>query len=70
MSHYSRGVAVEREIISLFKQAGWDVVRGAGSKGRALGIDADFVCTKQTLETERTCYLVVGQVKLKKRKSE
>lgn len=70
MTNYARGVKVERELINLLKNNGWDVVRGAGSKGKLLGIDADFVATKTTRDNEQTCLLVVGQVKVSKRKKQ
>lgn len=71
MNTASRGRALEHEVRELFRQAGWSVIRGAGSKGE-LDVDGepmkvDLVCTKATRDLERTVFLVRIQCKLKAR---
>jgi Holliday junction resolvase len=67
MSRYATGAALEREIIALFRAAGWEHIRGAGSKGEALGCKADMIFSRFTDSTKRTAYLVIAQAKLLKR---
>ncbi len=47
----NRGIAFERELAKLFRDAGFDVVRGAASKGRLAGMDMDLVVSKATDKT-------------------
>jgi len=61
----------ENKVRELIRQAGWSVIRGAGSKGE-LAVDGepmkvDLVCTKTTRDLERTVFLVGIPCKLKKR---
>ncbi len=36
----------ERDIAKMFRDAGFDVIRGAASKGRLAGMDVDLVVSK------------------------
>ena len=48
MSNVSAGHNFERDIAKLFRDNGYDVIRGAASKGRLAGIDCDLVVSKVT----------------------
>lgn len=63
-SNYERGRNLEYEIRKLFEDAGWSVIRGAGSKGEVFGIKADLVATKETNHSTHTAVMVVIQCKL------
>lgn len=67
MSNYSRGRSLEYEIRQLFLDAGYSVIRGAGSKGEMLGFPSDLVATKFTDQTCREVWLAIMQMKVKKR---
>lgn len=69
MSNASKGRAFEHEIRNLLRDAGFSVIRGAGSKGELLDEKVDLVATKLTRENEYVVYLgVIGvQCKVKKR---
>jgi Holliday junction resolvase len=67
MSNYSRGRSLEYEIRELLVSAGYSVVRGAGSKGEALGLPADLVATKYTDQTKREVWMAIMQMKVRKR---
>lgn len=60
---YQQGVALEREVKCLFEEAGWSVIRGAGSKGEVGGFKVDLVASKETSRTKKTMYLVLMQAK-------
>lgn len=64
MARYHAGRALEHEVRKLFRDAGWDVLRGAGSKGEVFGIKADLVATRQTRDSKRTAVMVIVQCKL------
>ena len=70
MSKAAKGRAYEHAVRKLFEEAGYSVIRGAGSKGEMLEEKVDLVATKVTPQTEYTSYLtIVGvQCKVKKRK--
>lgn len=68
MSAYSDGARLEREIRKLFEAAGWDVVRGAGSKGKLAGYDCDLIASKRTDGMLRECGMVLMQTKRTKLK--
>ena len=68
MSAYSDGARLEREIRKLFEDAGWQVVRSAGSKGKLAGMDCDLVASKTTDSIKREVGLVVMQAKRTKLK--
>lgn len=61
----SKGIAFEHEIAKLFRKNGYDVVRGAASKGRPFGIDADLIASKRTAQNDKIAVLVVIQCKVK-----
>ena len=61
----NKGITLEREVINLFRDAGWDVIRGAGSKGEVLGIKTDLVATKKTPYNNKTALMVLVQCKMK-----
>lgn len=63
-SKYRRGRNLEWEVRKLFEDAGWSVIRGAGSKGEVFGIKADLVATKKTNTKKKTAVMVVIQCKL------
>lgn len=67
MSNYSRGRSLEHEIRKLFISAGYSVIRGAGSKGEALGFPSDLVASKYTDQNKREVWLAIMQMKVKKR---
>lgn len=68
MSNVSRGHDLEREIISIFRDAGWDCVRAAGSKGKLVGIDCDLIASRFTRTDKRECAVLVMQAKRSRRK--
>jgi hypothetical protein len=45
MSTATKGRRLEHEVRKLFQDAGWDVIRGAASKGEFCGFKADLVAT-------------------------
>ena len=67
MSTATKGRALEHYVRTLLRNDGWDVIRGAGSKGEVAGFKADLVATKWTDQTKRELYLVCIQAKVKKR---
>lgn len=67
MNTAKKGATLERYIRHLLETDGWSVIRGAGSKGEALGWKADLVATKYTDETRREVWLAIMQMKVKKR---
>ncbi len=48
MSNVSTSHQFERDIAKLFRDAGYDVIRGAASKGKLAGMDIDLVVSKVT----------------------
>ncbi len=60
--NYNRGRNYEYEIVNLFKEAGYDAQRTAGSHGVF-----DIIVTKTDEENQRICYLVLIQCKIKKK---
>lgn len=68
VSNYSGGVAFEREIINLLREAGFSVIRGAGSKGEWNGMKIDFIASKKSPTKEYELGVAVFQAKSKKRK--
>jgi len=63
------GSGLEHEARNMCQAAGYDVMRGAGSKGRVAGFDCDLVATKYTDKNKRTLYMVLFQCKRTKLKS-
>ncbi len=62
--NYIRGVALEREVVKIFKEAGWDAVRTAGSHS-----PYDVVLTKYTQgngqSLKKVCFVSFVQCKTK-----
>lgn len=67
MANYRAGQALEHEIIALFQGAGFECVRGAGSKGKFAGMDVDIIATKTTDRLKREVAVVLMQAKRTKR---
>jgi Holliday junction resolvase len=67
MNTAQKGANLERYIRQLLEADGWSVIRGASSKGEALGWKADLVATKYTDQTRREVWLAIMQMKVKKR---
>ena len=65
MAKYHAGRGLEYEIKALFTAAGWDSIRGAGSKGSVDGFKTDLVFSKRSAHNERLIYLVLMQAKRK-----
>ena len=63
--NYERGVRLEREVVDIFKQNGWDAVRTAGSHS-----PFDVVLTKYTqgrgIDSNKICFVAFVQCKVKK----
>ena len=66
-SKYQRGRNLEWEVRKLFTDAGWDVLRGAGSKGEVAGFKTDLIASKTSPHNEKKIYIVLMQAKLKGR---
>lgn len=67
MNTAQKGATLERYIRQLFEADGWSVIRGASSKGEALGWKADLVATKYTDQTKREVWFAIMQMKVRKR---
>jgi Holliday junction resolvase len=65
MSNVHKGRRFEYEIQHLFEDAGFSVMRGAGSKGALLEEKVDLICTKETSENEFTVFLTIVGVQCK-----
>lgn len=63
MTNYRKGRALEYEVIDLFKQAGWSVIRGAGSKGEVDGMKVDIQVSKRGTKYLDTVYIALLQAK-------
>lgn len=48
MNRARSGHDFEREIARVFRDAGFEVIRGAASKGRLAGMDVDLIASKET----------------------
>ncbi len=68
MSNVSRGHDLEREISQIFRDAGWECVRAAGSKGKLAGIDCDLVASKINRTDKREVAILVLQAKRTRRR--
>lgn len=66
MTHYTRGVAFERELIKILEAAGFSCIRGAGSKGQVFNEKVDIVATKGSPYQDKTAYICWIQCKVKK----
>lgn len=60
-----KGRRFEHEVRELFRQAGFSVIRGAGSKGELLEEKVDLVATKATRQNKFTCFLTIVGVQCK-----
>ena len=69
MSAASKGRRFEHEIRELFRQAGFSVIRGAGSKGELFEEKVDLVATKATKASQVKVLLTVIGVQCKVRKA-
>lgn len=67
MNTAQKGANLERYIKQLLEADGWSVMRGASSKGEALGWKADLVATKYTDQNRREVWLAIMQMKVKRR---
>jgi len=65
MSTATKGRRFEHEIRELFRQAGFSVIRGAGSKGEMLQEKVDLVATKATKASRFKVLLTVVGVQCK-----
>jgi len=65
MNAAGKGRRFEHEIRELFRQAGFSVIRGAGSKGEMLQEKVDLVATKNTRMNRFQCFLTIVGVQCK-----
>lgn len=63
MSNVRAGHDFEREICDLLRRHGYDVVRGAGSKGKLAGMDLDIIASKSTPFNKYELGIVLIQAK-------
>jgi Holliday junction resolvase len=68
MSTASKGRRFEHEIREMFRQAGFSVIRGAGSKGELLEEKVDLVVTKASRVSRFKVLLTIVGVQCKVRK--
>ena len=61
MSNYKKGVRLEREVVQIFKEAGFQAVRTAGSHS-----PFDVIIWKETQENKKICFVAFVQCKVKK----
>jgi len=62
VTNYAKGRAYEYELCEMFREAGYDVSRTAGSHGTF-----DLVCTKLTPRSKKVAFVALVQAKVKKR---
>jgi len=67
-TNYARGVQLERELVKIFQENGWDSIRGAGSKGKVIGFDTDLVFSKTGRTNTDEIHLVLLQAKRMRKK--
>ena len=63
MANYTAGASLERKVRALFEEAGWECLRGAGSKGVVDGFKTDLVATKRSRTHKETIYMIALQCK-------
>jgi len=63
MTNYTKGVKLEREVVNIFKDNGWNAVRTAGSHS-----PYDVILIKETKENKKICFVAFVQCKVKKLK--
>lgn len=61
--NYERGVRLEREVVNLFKNAGYKAVRTAGSHS-----PFDVIIWKESKELKKICFVAFVQCKTEKMK--
>lgn len=66
MSNYSKGRALEYEIMKIFRDVGWDVIRGSSSKGDVFGMKIDLIASREKTKYKDTAYIVLIQAKRNK----
>jgi Holliday junction resolvase len=68
MNAAHKGRRFEHEVREIFHNAGFNVIRGAGSRGKFIdGTDVDLVCTKLTNANEYKVFLSLIGVQCKVR---
>ena len=75
MTHYQRGVRLEREVVDIFKNAGWEAIRTAGSHSQFDVIlikytNASQGKTKTRSKNQKVCFVSFVQCKVSGVKSE
>lgn len=63
VNKYRKGVRLEREVVKIFKENGYNAIRTAGSHS-----PFDVILTKTTNENEKICFVAFVQCKVKKLK--
>ncbi|MGI9292381.1 MAG: hypothetical protein ACR2PS_00235 [Pseudomonadales bacterium] len=63
MTKARQGGDFERDIAKLFRDNGFDVIRGAASKGKLAGFDCDLVVSKATHSTRYEVGVALMQMK-------
>ena len=59
-ANYIKGVKLEREVVKIFKDAGWIAFRSAGSHS-----PFDVILTKETEKNKKLCFVAFVQCKVK-----
>ncbi len=59
--NYKKGVRLEREVVQIFKKAGFGAVRSAGSHS-----PFDVIIWKENKENKKICFVAFVQCKVKK----
>jgi len=62
VTNYTKGRAFEYELVQMFRDAGYEVARTAGSHG-----PWDVVATKTTARSKKIAFIAMVQAKVKKR---
>lgn len=61
MTNYTKGVALEREVVNLFRNNGYQAARTAGSHS-----PYDVIIWKETKNNKKICFVAFVQCKVKK----
>ena len=61
LRNYAKGARYEREVAQMFREAGYEVTRAAGSKS-----PFDVIATKLSPTTKKVCFIALVQCKTKK----
>ena len=59
--NYQKGVRLEREIVKIFKENGYEAIRTAGSHS-----SFDVILIKKTKDYNKVCFVAFVQCKVKK----